>query len=244
MKTRVIKLLKRLATLALFVPALAAASEEVHLDKAPVSTEQKNLQHGAKLFVNYCLNCHGASLVRYNQLQKIGLDEKTITENLLFTGDKVGDMMTVALNREDAEAWFGTVPPDLSVIARAKGADYLYTYLRGFYQDKDRATGWNNVAFASVGMPHALWDRQGVQTLEEVIGENGHKENRLVLAKPGTRSEDEYRQDVADLVSFLVWMGEPNADSRKTIGIFVLIFLAGFYVLTHKLGKNYWKDIH
>lgn len=244
MKTRVIKLLKRLAALALFVPALAVASGDAHLDEAPVSTGHKNLQHGAKLFVNYCLNCHGASLVRYNQLQKIGLDEKTITENLLFTGEKVGDMMTVALRREDAEAWFGTVPPDLSVIARAKGADYLYTYLRGFYQDRERATGWNNVAFASVGMPHALWDLQGVQTLEEVVGKNGHKETRLVLARAGTRSEDEYKQDVADLVSFLVWMGEPNAGSRKIIGIFVLIFLAGFYVLAHKLGKNYWKDIH
>ncbi|MDR3213876.1 MAG: cytochrome c1 [Azoarcus sp.] len=244
MKTRVIKLLKRLAIVALFTPALVAASEGIHLDKAPLSTEQANLQHGAKLFVNYCLNCHGASLVRYNQLQRIGLDEKTITENLLFTGDKVGDMMTVAMKREDAEAWFGTAPPDLSVISRAKGADYLYTYLRGFYKDENRPTGWNNVAFPNVGMPHALWNLQGEQTLVEKTGENGHQEATLVLSKPGQLSKDEYDQNVADLVSFLEWMGDPSAETRKKIGIFVLIFIAGFYVLAHALGKNYWKDIH
>ncbi|MDR2092781.1 MAG: cytochrome c1 [Azoarcus sp.] len=248
--SRVIKSLKRLAVIALFAPVAAFAASGVHLDKAPVSTDQKNLQSGARLFVNYCLNCHGASAVRYNQLYKIGLDEKTITDNLLFTGEKVGDLMTVAMAREDAEAWFGTAPPDLSLIARAKasaagsGADYLYTYLRSFYRDPNRPTGWNNTVFANVGMPHALWDLQGVQTLEETTDENGHKVQTFKLSQSGTMSKETYDQAVADLVSFLVWMGEPDAESRKTIGIFVLIFLAGLYVLTHKLGKNYWKDIH
>ncbi|MDR1661591.1 MAG: cytochrome c1 [Azoarcus sp.] len=250
MKTRAIKLLKRLAAAALFAPLAAFASEGVHLDKAPVSTNQENLQSGARLFVNYCLNCHGASAVRYNQLRKIGLDEKTITDNLLFTAEKTGDLMTIAMTREDAEAWFGTAPPDLSLIARAKasgvgsGADYLYTYLRSFYRDSARPTGWNNTTFANVGMPHALWDLQGVQTLEETLDENGHKIQKLVLSKPGSMSKETYDQAVADLVSFLVWMGEPDAESSKTIGIFVLVFLAGLYVLTHALGKNYWKDIH
>ncbi|MDR2260217.1 MAG: cytochrome c1 [Azoarcus sp.] len=250
MKTRVIKLLKRLATVALFAPAMAFAASGVHLDKAPVSTDQKNLQSGARLFVNYCLNCHGASAVRYNQLRKIGLDEKTIADNLLFTGEKTGDMMTIAMTREDAEAWFGTAPPDLSLIARAKasasgsGADYLYTYLRSFYRDPARPTGWNNTVFANVGMPHVLWDLQGEQTLKETSGADGHVAHELALTKPGSMSREEYDQAVADLVSFLVWMGEPDAESRKTIGIFVLVFLAGFYVLTHALGKNYWKDIH
>ncbi|MDR1462421.1 MAG: cytochrome c1 [Azoarcus sp.] len=249
-KTNVVKFIKRLAVIALFAPLAALASEGVHLEKAPVSTDQKNLQSGARLFINYCLNCHGASAVRYNQLQKIGLDEKTITDNLLFTGEKTGDLMTVAMSREDAEAWFGTAPPDLSLIARAKasesgsGADYLYTYLRSFYRDPARPTGWNNTVFANVGMPHALWDLQGVQTLKETTDDNGHKVQELALSKSGTMSKETYDQAVADLVSFLVWMGEPDAGSRETIGVFVLIFLAGLYVLTHKLGKNYWKDIH
>ncbi|MDR2032750.1 MAG: cytochrome c1 [Azoarcus sp.] len=250
MKTRVLKLLKRLATVALFTPAMALAAGGVHLDEAPVSTDPANLQRGARLFVNYCLNCHGASAVRYNQLHKIGLDEKTITDNLLFTGDKTGDLMTVAMAREDAEAWFGTAPPDLSLIARAKasasgsGADYLYTYLRSFYRDPNRPTGWNNTVFANVGMPHALWDLQGEQTLKETSGADGHTVQEFVPGKPGSMTQEEYDRAVADLVSFLVWMGEPDAASRKTIGIFVLVFLAGFYVLTHALGKNYWKDIH
>ncbi|MDR1063332.1 MAG: cytochrome c1 [Azoarcus sp.] len=249
-KTSAIKFLRRLAVIALFAPVAAFAAGGVHLEKAPVSTDQKNLQNGAKLFVNYCLNCHGASAVRYNQLYKIGLDEKVIVDNLLFTGEKTGDLMTVAMAREDAEAWFGTVPPDLSLIARAKaseagsGADYLYTYLRSFYRDPTRPTGWNNTVFANVGMPHALWDLQGVQTLEETVGEDGHKVQKFTLSKSGSMSKETYDQAVADLVSFLVWMGEPDAGSRKTIGIYVLIFLAGLYLLTHALGKNYWKDIH
>ncbi|GHT81740.1 cytochrome c [Betaproteobacteria bacterium] len=250
MKSSVIKLLKRFAVVALLAPALAMASEGVHLDKAPVSNKQENLQHGAQLFVNYCLNCHGASAVRYNKLQEIGLSEQLITDNLLFTSEKIGDLMTVALTREDAEAWFGTVPPDLSLIARAKasesgtGADYLYTYLRSFYRDPARPTGWNNKIFANVGMPHALWDLQGVQTAREVTDEHGKNSIELVPpAKAGKLSAAEYDQSVADLVSFLVWIGEPVADQRKTIGYFVLIFLAGLYVLTHALGKNLWKDV-
>jgi ubiquinol-cytochrome c reductase cytochrome c1 subunit len=250
MKSRVIDLLKRLAALALFAPALALASEGARLDKAPVSTEQANLQRGARLFVNYCLNCHAASAVRYNQLQQIGLDEQTIIDNLLFSRDKVGDLMTVSLRREDAEAWFGTVPPDLSLIARAKasaagsGADYLYAYLRGFYRDPKRPTGWNNKVFANVGMPHALWDLQGVQTGRETVDEHGKKTIELVAASGGALTAAEYDQAVADLVSFLVWAGEPVAEKRKTIGIFVLAFLVVLYLLTHALGKNYWKDIH
>jgi ubiquinol-cytochrome c reductase cytochrome c1 subunit len=249
MKTRVIKLLKRLAVVTLCAPALAMASEGVHLDKAPVSTEQADLQHGAKLFINYCLNCHGASAVRYNKLQEIGLSEETITKNLLFTGSKVGDLMTVALTREDAEAWFGTVPPDLSLIARAKasesgsGADYLYTYLRSFYRDASRPTGWNNVVFPNVGMPHVLWDLQGAQTAMEVADEHGKTLKLVPPAIPGKLNAESYDKEVADLVSFLVWIGEPVAGERKTIGIFVLIFLAGLFALTHALGKNLWKDV-
>jgi ubiquinol-cytochrome c reductase cytochrome c1 subunit len=226
MKTCATKLFKRLAAVVLFAPALAMAAGALQLDKAPVSTDPQKLQNGARTFVNYCMNCHSASMVRYNQLQKIGFDIETIEKELIFTGGGPGGMMTIAMAPADAEAWFGKAPPDLSVIARAKasdygsGADYLYTFLRGFQKDEKRETGWSNNLFPSgVAMPHALWDRQEGQTAEK------------------------YDEEVADLVSFMVWMGEPVAGKRKTIGIFVLIFLAGYYVLTHLLGKSYWKNV-
>ncbi|ENO90325.1 cytochrome c1 [Thauera linaloolentis] len=251
MKMRVINLIKRAAAVLLFAPALAlAADASVNLDKAPVSTEPAALQHGAKLFVNYCLNCHGASYVRYNQLENIGLSEQMIRDNLLFTGEKVGDLMKIAMQREDGKAWFGAAPPDLSVIARSRasgdgsGADWLYTYLRQFYRDTERPTGWNNVIFENVGMPHVLWELQGEQVAKVTQNANGSKHVELSLAKPGKLSVEEYDKAVADLVSFLVWMGEPVAEKRKAIGTVVLIFLAGFFVLAYALKKNYWKDIH
>lgn len=177
MKSRLMSFIKRAAAVALFAPVLAmAAGAELHLDKAPVSKDPAVLQHGAKLFVNYCLNCHGASYVRYNRLQDIGLTEQAIRDNLLFTAEKTGELMKIAMQRDEAKVWFGAAPPDLSVIARSRasefgsGADWLYTYLRQFYRDPARPTGWNNVVFENVGMPHALWELQGSRgaTLEEV----------------------------------------------------------------------------
>lgn len=246
MKSRVIKFIKRAVAVVLFAPAMVmAAGAELHLDKAPVSTDPAALQHGAKLFVNYCLNCHSASFVRYNRMEEIGLTEQAIRDNLLFTGDKTGDLMKVALRRDEGKAWFGAPPPDLTLVARARssefgsGADWLYTYLRQFHRDPNRPTGWNNVVFPNVGMPHVLWELQGDQVAKE--GEHG---TTLELVKPGKLSAQEYDKAVADLVSFMVWMAEPIADKRKTIGTFVLIFLAGLFVLSYALKKNYWKDIH
>ena len=251
MKMRVINFVKRAAAVLLFAPALTLAADvSVNLDKAPVSTEPAALQHGAKLFVNYCLNCHGASYVRYNQLENIGLSEQMIRDNLLFTGEKVGDLMKISMSRADGTTWFGAAPPDLSVIARSRasgdgsGADWLYTYLRQFYRDSERPTGWNNVIFENVGMPHVLWELQGEQVAKVSDDGHGGKHVELSLAKPGKLSVEEYDKAVADLVSFLVWMGEPVAEKRKAIGTVVLIFLAGFFVLAYALKKNYWKDIH
>ena len=252
MKTHAINLLKRLAAVVLFAPALAMAAGDVQLDKAPpVSTDPQRLQNGARLFVKYCLNCHSASAVRYSELKKIGFDEKTIEAELIFNGGKVGDLMTIAMTRDDAEAWFGKAPPDLSLIARAKasesasGADYLYTYLRTFYKDEDRELGWNNKASENIGMPHAMWDLQGTQTANKTKDKHGKDVVEIIPPTvPGSMSAEKYDEAVADLTSFLVWMGEPAAGTRKTIGIYVLIFLAGFYVLTHFLGKSYWKNIH
>lgn len=251
MSISVIKTLKRLAAAALFAPAIAlAAGAALHLDKAPVSTDPAALQSGAKTFVNYCLNCHSASFARYNTLQQIGLDEQQIRDNLMFTGERVGDLMKVAMQPAESKTWFGVTPPDLTLIARQRasefgsGADWVYTYLRQFYRDPARPTGWNNVIFANVGMPHALWELQGEQVAKITEHEDGTKSIALELAKPGKMSVEEYDKTVADLVSFLVWMGEPVAEKRKTIGIVVLIFLAGLFVLSYALKKNYWKDIH
>ena len=244
--------MKKFLIALLFAPMLALASGgNVHLDKWPGSVSDKAaLQNGAKIFVNYCLNCHGASYMRYNQLENIGLSEQMIRDNLLFTGDKVGDLMKISMTRDDGKTWFGAPPPDLSVIARARasgdgsGADWLYTYLRQFYRDPARPTGWNNVIFENVGMPHALWELQGEQVATVTENADGSKHFELALAKPGKLSVEEYDKSIADLVSFLVWMGEPVAEKRKSIGTFVLIFLAGFFVLAYALKKNYWKDIH
>ncbi len=246
MNTRAMKLLKRLFAAALFVPALAMASSDVHLDKAPVSMDGATLQRGAKLFVNYCLNCHGASYLRYNRLTEIGLSETMIKDNLMFTAEKIGEQMKIAMRRDDGNAWFGTAPPDLTLIARSRapsmfnsGADWLYTYLRGFYRDPSRPTGWNNTVFPNVGMPHVLWQLQGDQVAKEA--EHGVE---LELVNPGTMNAEEYDKAVADLVSYMVWMGEPIAEKRQAIGVWVLIFLAGLFVLSYLLKKNYWRDIH
>lgn len=250
MKMGVLDLIKRAAALALFVPTLAlGAGAVLHLDKAPVSNDPASLQHGAKLFVNYCLNCHSASFMRYNQLEKIGLSEQLIRDNLMFKEGRVGDLMTISMRPAESKAWFGATPPDLTLIARQRasefgsGADWLYTYLRQFYRDPNRPTGWNNLVFANVGMPHVLYQLQGEQ-VAEVTEHEGAQHVELKLDKPGQLSPEAYDEAVADLVSFLVWMGEPVAETRKSIGMFVLIFLAGFFVLSYLLKKNYWKDIH
>lgn len=251
MKSRLMSFIKRAAAVALFAPALAmAAGAVLHLDKAPVSTDPAALQHGAKVFVNYCLNCHGASFTRYNRLQDIGLSEQMIRDNLLFTAEKTGDLMKIAMQRDDAKTWFGKAPPDLTVVARARasefgsGADWLYTYLRQFYRDPARPTGWNNAIFANVGMPHVLYELQGEQVAKVTQNADGTTHTALELVKPGKLSVAEYDKTVADLVSFLVWMGEPVAEKRKSIGTVVLLFLAGLFVLSYALKKNYWKDIH
>jgi ubiquinol-cytochrome c reductase cytochrome c1 subunit len=236
--------MKKLLLALLCAPLLAfAAGAELHLDKAPDrARDYPALQNGAKIFINYCLNCHSASYMRYNRLRDIGLTEQQIKENLLFTADKVGETMTIAMRRADAKLWFGAAPPDLTVIARARasefgsGADWLYTYLRGFYRDDARPTGWNNTVFANVGMPHVLWELQGEQEMGP--------DHKLVLAKPGTLKAEEYDAMVADLVGFLTYMGEPMATFRKELGVIVLIFLAVLFVFSYALKREYWKDVH
>lgn len=237
-------IIKKLLLLVLAAPVVAMANEGLHLDKAPVNLNDKaSLQRGAKTFVNYCLSCHSASYMRYNRLQDIGLTNDQIKDNLMFAADKVGETMTVAMRSKEAKVWFGAVPPDLTVIARSRGADYLYTYLRGFYRDDTRPTGWNNTVFDKVGMPHVLFGQQGEQVLHvEKHGE--HETSKLVLAKPGTMTAPEYDAMVADLVNYLVYMGEPAQQTRMRLGVFVLLFLGFFFVVAYYLKKEFWKDVH
>lgn len=233
-----------------FAAPVTAAEGGVPLDPAPnQSSDASALQRGAKLFVNYCLNCHGASAMRYNRLRDLGLSEEQIKQNLLFTSDKVGDTMRIAMDRDDAKKWFGAVPPDLSVIARARGSDWLYTYLRTFYRDDTRPTGWNNLVFDKVGMPHVLWELQGqrVPRYETVKSEHGGEpEHKLVgfdQVTPGKLNTVEYDQAVADIVTYLDWMAEPAGNLRKRLGVWVLLFIGVFFVLAWRLNAAYWKDI-
>jgi len=220
------------------MPIAASANESLRLDKAPVdASNHESLQRGARTFVNYCLNCHSANYMRYNRLMDIGLTEKQIKDNLLFAGEKVGETMKVAMNKKDAAKWLGAAPPDLSVEVRARGADWVYTYLRGFYRDGSRPTGWNNVAFDKVGMPHVLYELQGEQELD-------HETHELKLVKPGRLTVEEYDVLVGDLTNFMAYMAEPAKQQRNQLGWFVLLFLSVLLVLTFKLKKAYWKDIH
>jgi len=251
-------LLAALAACALGTAVSAArAAEGAKLDDIEVNvTDLASLQSGARTFVNYCLNCHSASLVRYNTLRDIGLTDDQIRDNLMFTAEKIGMPMDIALRPKDAKEWFATVPPDLSVIARARGADWLYTYMRTFYRDDSTPTGWNNLVYPSPVMPHVLWVLQGQQVLKEVpaltrdgkpvIGDDGQprKVTKLELLTPGSQSTAQYDATVYDLVNFLVWMGEPHQVERKRLGVWVLFALVILIFLTYFLKQAYWKDVH
>jgi ubiquinol-cytochrome c reductase cytochrome c1 subunit len=241
--------------LGLAAGAQAAGDSAIHWDKAPNRTNDlPSLQNGAKLFVNYCLNCHSAAFMRFNRLQDIGISEQQIKDSLLFGDAKVGDTMKAAIDPQQAKEWFGANPPDLTLIARSRsshsgsGADYLYTFLRTFYRDADKPTGWNNLAFPSVGMPHALWELQGDRApVFEKTGTPGHEVQVFTgwqQVSPGTMSSLQYDQAVADLVGFLQWMAEPNQNDRVRVGVWVLIFLGFFTVIAWRLNAAYWKDIN
>lgn len=233
--------MKKLLAILLVAPGLAFASGAgVALDRAPVNLNDKlSLQRGAQIFVNHCLNCHSASAMRYSKLADLGLNEGQIRDNLMFASDKVGDPMTTTLDPKEGKAWFGVMPPDLSLVSRSRGADWLYTYLRGFYRDPAAKSGWNNTVFPNVGMPHVLWEYQGSQVLQH--GDKGA--SKLVLGEPGKLPAAEYDKYVGDLVNYLVYMGEPARAKRVQIGIVVMFFLAIFFVIALLLKKEYWKDV-
>lgn len=239
----------------LLAPVFAwAADTELKLDHAPIdSADMESLQRGAHTFVNYCLNCHSAGYMRYNRLRDLGLNDEQIRENLVFTGVKVGDLMKTAMSPTESKEWFGTAPPDLTVIARSRsshagsGADWLYTYLRTFYRDNTRPTGWNNVVYPNVAMPHALWQLQGQQVLKEAQEPGpGYMRtvHKLAIDKPGALSPQDYDRLVADLVNYMSYMAEPARHDRIKIGLYTLLVLFVLIALSYTLKKAYWKDVH
>ena len=231
-----------------------ANSEGPTWDKAPNKTNDLGaLQNGAKLFANYCLSCHSAAYMRYNRLTDIGLTPAQIKDNLMFATDRVGDTMKASIDPKQAKEWFGANPPDLTLVARSRaghggtGADYLYTYMRTFYRDETKPTGWNNLVYPNVGMPHVLWELQGDRRpVFEEVSEHGH-ETKVFKGweqlTPGTMTPLQYEQSVGDLVGFLQWMAEPAQNTRVRVGVWVLLFLSIFTLITWRLNAAYWKDV-
>ncbi len=249
-------------------PALASEGNDLRLAPAPVNRlDEESLQRGARTFVNYCLNCHSARYMRYNRLTDIGLTEAQIRDNLMFATDKIGSTMTVAMRAADAKRWFGTTPPDLSVEARVRGRDWLYNYFLAFYRDPSAPSGWNNLVFPNVAMPHVLWTQGGINRLKVTEYEDHEKAQAAALATrqivmiapvgehkvevrtlenetPGTMTPGEYQATVADLVNFLDYMSEPAKNKRINLGIVVLIYLAVLFVFAYWMKREYWKDVH
>lgn len=235
----------------LFACMAARAAGEIELMQSDINLSDKtSLQRGARTFMNYCLTCHSAQYMRYNRMaQDLDITEDVLKSNLMFATDKPGDTMTVSLTPEDGEKYFGVAPPDLSVTARVRGADWLFTYFMTFYRDNNRPWGVNNQAFKDVAMPHVLWEYQGWQRpvykeVEESTGETVMKIDHLELETPGKLNPEEYEQMVNDLVNFLVYLGEPIQLKRYKIGSYVIIYLVILLFILYHLKKEYWRDVH
>lgn len=226
-----------------------ASGAEVHLDSAHVNLkDEASLQRGARTFVTNCLNCHQAQFMRWGHLTQIGLTEDQIKANLMFNPDaKFSDYMTSTLDVKDAKAWLSTMPPDLTLVARVRGSDWLYTFLRSFYIDPKSPSGWNNDAFPNTAMPHVLHDLQGAMA-KTVVGEresHGKKEaiTKLVMERAGTMNAQQYDLYVRDLVNYLTFMGEPVRVKRTQMGVVVLLFLVIAFFAALIVKREYWKDV-
>ncbi|MEE9493492.1 MAG: cytochrome c1 [Gammaproteobacteria bacterium] len=241
-----------LAILLCMVSVFAFASgAKVHLEHANIDPHNKSsLQRGAKTFVNYCLGCHSAAYQRYGRLAAdLGIPEEDVLENLMFTGEKIGDHMKISATRSDLKKWFGAAPPDLTLVARVRGEDWLYTFLKSFHLDSKRPFGVNNSIFPNVGMPHVLWELQGWQepVFKTEVDHQGHEHQSLEsleLVEQGSLNPAEYDKTIRDLVNFLAYMAEPIKQQRQALGIKVLLFLSLLFIITYLLKKEYWKDIH
>ena len=221
----------------LFFSLNSFSASDVELTKAPIDlNDNQSLQRGARTFVNYCLNCHSANYMRYSNLVDIGLSPETIKRDLMFNADKIGDTMAVNMPVKDSKKWFGVTPPDLSVVARSRGADWIYSYMRGFYSDPSRAMGWNNTVLLNSAMPHILWELEG----EKILNPETKQLEKFSAGKLNTK---EYDSLIADLTNFLVFMSEPDQLKRKKMGYYVIGFLLLLLFLTINLKKEFWRDI-
>jgi ubiquinol-cytochrome c reductase cytochrome c1 subunit len=232
---------------AMLAAASASAQHEVELEAAGNSVANTaSLQRGARYFVNYCLGCHSAQYVRYNRLaEDLQLTETQLLENLMFTGQRPLDTMSIAMDPDDANRWFGTTPPDLSLIARSRGTDYIYTFLQSFYADESSPTGVDNIVLPGTAMPHVLWQLQGVQR-SVTVQDPEHPDEELValeLATPGAMTEEEFDDAVRDIVNFLDYIGEPMQLERQSLGIRVIAFLLVLLLISYMLKKEIWKDV-
>lgn len=246
--------------------AFAAGGHGAVVDKVHMNMSDKaSLQNGAKLFVNYCLSCHSASYSRYNRVaEDLDIPLWQLKENLMFTTEKEGDLMKATMTPEDAKRWFGVAPPDLSLVARVRNSNWIYTYLRAFYLDENSPSGWNNSLFENVAMPHAMYELQGMQRFVGKVKKDDHgaidahaasspelKEGQMVvgdaifeLQKAGKLSPAEFDKAMTDLTAFLTYMGEPAQLKRKTIGVYTIGFLIILMLLCMMLKAEYWRDVH
>ncbi|RBP53330.1 cytochrome c1 [Arenicella xantha] len=264
MKKFTILLIALVTGLAAGSSALAAGGHGAVEDKVYLNMSDKaSLQNGAKLFMNYCLACHSAEYSRYERVATdLDIPLYQLKENLMFTTEKPGDLMKTTMPAEDAKSWFGVAPPDLSLVARVRGSDWIYTYLRAFYQDESTPSGWNNSLFANVAMPHSMYELQGVQRLvkrldaHDLASASGHDAEPLAanqklvgdaifeLQHTGKMTPAEFDKSIADLTGFLTYLGEPAQLQRKTIGVYTLTFLIILLLLCMLLKKEYWRDVH
>ncbi len=239
--------MKKLFLLLTLVSMPAFASSGAHLDKVDIDmNDTASLQRGAGLFVNYCLSCHSAAFMRYNRMaEDLQIPEDVVKKNMMFTADRIGGLMKTTMPADDAKKWFGKTPPDLSLIGRSRGPEWLYTYLRSFYLDDTSPSGWNNVLFEKVAMPHVLYSLQGARKAVFKKDEHGKEVfERYEMIKPGSLNEEEFDSAARDLTNFMVYLAEPAQMVRYKLGVYVLIFLAIFFVFAYLLKKEYWKDVH
>ena len=245
------------------LPGIAFASGGGHkYDAVKIDLNDKaSLQRGARIFINYCLSCHSASYMRYSRMgDDLGISDELVKENLLFAAEKPGELMKAVMPRDDAKLWFGTAPPDLSLVARSRGPEWFYTYMRSFYRDDKSPSGWDNTVFQHVAMPHVLYEWQGqqravyrIEPRKSIVVQDGKKIEKVIedkvfdrfeIEKPGSMTVAQYDAAMRDLTQFMVYLGEPAKLVRYRTGIFVLVFLGIFLVIAYLLKKEYWKDVH
>ena len=239
--------MKKLFLLLTLVSMPVFASSGAHLDEVDIDmSDTASLQRGAGLFVNYCLSCHSAAFMRYNRMAAdLQIPEEVVEDNMMFTADRIGGLMKTTMPAKDAKQWFGKTPPDLSLIARSRGPEWIYTYMRSFYLDDNSPSGWNNVLFEKVAMPHVMYSLQGARHAVFKKDEHGKEVfEHYEMVKPGSLNEEEFDAAARDLTNFLVYIAEPAQMVRYKLGVYVLIFLAIFFVFAYLLKKEYWKDIH